>query len=388
MVRLCRSLSATSLRMSANSWAWNVFSANHLSTTTGSERLRSTYASAWARVPSLARSSSKVASPSDCFVLTTMTVGLALRRDRLGQRAEQVAPVRAGVRRLRRCAHHHQLVVGGLLDDRLAHAGATRGSARSRAACRRARARRRRPRPARARRPARRCPWARRAARPPSPPKRLARSRLMRMASSACGPPRTGTRIDSTWSRPRCLTTAMSHGDSRTTASMVGREDRSRAGPLAGQRHLGGLRLGTRGLRRRRRTAPAEDDEVASPPRRPPRSRRRRHGGRCGPSSAARPPPRRRSRARAGAGVARCAPGWRPRERLTPSGTSTMPRAVISVGRPLATPAPMRTRSRAVRGLASGSRIRYGVRRRARRHQALPAPRASCRPPRASRGRA
>ena len=44
----------------------------------------------------------------------------------------------------------------------------------------------------------------------------------MRIASSACGPPRTGTRIDSTLSRPRCLTTAMSHGHSRTTASMVG----------------------------------------------------------------------------------------------------------------------------------------------------------------------
>ena len=39
-------------------------------------------------------------------------------------------------------------------------------------------------------------------------------------------------------------------------------EDRPRAGVLAGQRHLGCLRLGTRGLRRRRRSAPAEDDEV------------------------------------------------------------------------------------------------------------------------------
>ena len=78
IVRFWRSLSATSLRMSENSWAWNVFSANHLSTTTGSDRLRSTKASAWASVPSEARSSSKVASPSDCFVFTTITVGLAL----------------------------------------------------------------------------------------------------------------------------------------------------------------------------------------------------------------------------------------------------------------------------------------------------------------------
>ena len=42
----------------------------------------------------------------------------------------------------------------------------------------------------------------------------------------------------------------------------------------------------------------------------------------------------------------------------TPSGTSTMPRAVISVRRPCPTPAPIRTRSRAVRGLASGRRMR------------------------------
>ena len=53
-----------------------------------------------------------------------------------------------------------------------------------------------------------------------------------------------------------------------------------------------------------------------------------------------------------------------PSESETPSGTSTMPRAVISVGRPWPMPAPIRTRSRAVRGLASGRRIRYGWRRR------------------------
>ena len=43
-----------------------------------------------------------------------------------------------------------------------------------------------------------------------------------------------------------------------------GREDRPRQHPLAGEDHLGGLRLGPRGLRRRRRTAPAEDDQVAA----------------------------------------------------------------------------------------------------------------------------
>ncbi len=41
-------------------------------------------------------------------------------------------------------------------------------------------------------------------------------------------------------------------------------EDRPRPGMLAGQRHLGGLRLGARRLRRRRRAAPAEDDEVGA----------------------------------------------------------------------------------------------------------------------------
>ena len=36
------------------------------------------------------------------------------------------------------------------------------------------------------------------------------------------GPPRTGTRTRLISREPRCLTTAMSHGDSRTTSSMVG----------------------------------------------------------------------------------------------------------------------------------------------------------------------
>ena len=43
-----------------------------------------------------------------------------------------------------------------------------------------------------------------------------------RIASSAWGPPRTGTRTRLISREPRCLTTAMSHGDSRTTSSMVG----------------------------------------------------------------------------------------------------------------------------------------------------------------------
>ena len=41
-------------------------------------------------------------------------------------------------------------------------------------------------------------------------------------ASSACGPPRTGTRIRRITVAPRCLTTAMSQGAARTTWSIVG----------------------------------------------------------------------------------------------------------------------------------------------------------------------
>ena len=66
-----------------------------------------------------------------------------------------------------------------------------------------------------------------------------------RRASSACGPPRTGTRIRLIVREPRCLTTAMSHGESRTTSSMVGEKT---VGPPG--RAAAGL------------AAPAEDDEV------------------------------------------------------------------------------------------------------------------------------
>ena len=65
-------------------------------------------------------------------------------------------------------------------------------------------------------------------------------------ASSACGPPRTGTRTRRISFEPRCLTTAMSHGDSRTTSSMVG------------EKTVGPLRVAAAGGP----TAPAEDDEV------------------------------------------------------------------------------------------------------------------------------
>ncbi len=136
------------------------------------------------------------------------------------------------------------------------------------------------------------------------------------------------------------------------------REDRRPVTPRSARR------LRPRGSGRRRRAAPAEDHEVGALLR-----HRLDHAVRGPPADADHGAdldlaPRRRSPARAAAGGARCAPGSRPRDRETPSGTSTMPSAVISVARPLLTPEPMRTRSRAVRGLASGSRMRYGARRR------------------------
>ena len=69
------------------------------------------------------------------------------------------------------------------------------------------------------------------------------RAAAKRSASSACGPPRTGARIRRTVFTPRCLTTQMSHGPSRTTSSMVGER---RLPSSAGHR----------------RAAPAEDDQV------------------------------------------------------------------------------------------------------------------------------
>ena len=189
-------------------------------------------------------------------------------------------------------------------------------------------------------------------------PKRLPRSRARRMASSACGPPRTGTRIELHVVHAALL-------DHRDVARRLAhhrvdgrREDRRSVAPRPARR------LRPRGSGRRRRAAPAEDDEVgAFLPHRlddavggaPPDAD---HGPDLDALLVAEGP------APAAAAGARCAPGWRPRDRETPSGTSTMPSAVISVARPLLTPEPMRTRSRAVRGLASGSRMRYGARRR------------------------
>ena len=55
--------------------------------------------------------------PAACLVLTTITVGLALEATVSATRAEQEAAVRRRIRRLGRCAHHHQVVVRRLADD-------------------------------------------------------------------------------------------------------------------------------------------------------------------------------------------------------------------------------------------------------------------------------
>ena len=188
-------------------------------------------------------------------------------------------------------------------------------------------------------------------------PKRLPRSRARRMASSACGPPRTGTRIERTSSTPRCLTTAMSHGDSRTTASMVGEKTAgpSRRGPRAASARAAAAGDGGPPQPKMTRSVPSSPTASITPSaaRRLMRTMVRISTRSSSPKSSTRCSRRRAVRA----WVAPC-------DRETPSGTSTMPSAVISVARPLLTPEPMRTRSRAVRGLASGSRMRYGARRR------------------------
>ena len=195
-------------------------------------------------------------------------------------------------------------------------------------------------------------------------PKRLPRSRARRIASSACGPPRTGTRIDPTVSRPRCLTTAISQGDSRTTASMVvvktaggrGSAPASRASAASASARAACDGVGGPPQPKMTRSVPSSVTASMTPSaaRRPMRTIVRSSTPSSSPKSRTRCRRRREVRA-----------WWAPSERLTPSGTSTMPSAVISVGRPLAIPEPMRTRSRAVRGLARGRRMRYGPRRRA-----------------------
>ncbi len=138
---------------------------------------------------------------------------------------------------------------------------------------------------------------------------------------------------------PRCLTTAMLHGASRTTSSIVGEKTASVS------------RL---------------------PPDRPPQPKMIRSASSSAASStmpsAARRPMRTTVRSSTPGGAnssTRCSRrrAWRalvaPSERGMPSGTSTMPSAVRMPPCGI-NAAPILTRSAAVRGLASGIRIRSG----------------------------
>ena len=179
---------------------------------------------------------------------------------RVRHRAEQVAAVRRSVRRLGRCAHHHQVVVRRLADDRRPDR------------CRLAQD---------AAHPSRAAVLARRSGRAPACSRwqraladalrhhvqhhhlraeALARGRAPGASPARrAGPPRTGTRIERTSSTPRCLTTAMSHGDSRTTASMVGEKT---ARPRRAAHRVPPRPCAA--AARRRRAAPAEDDQVGA----------------------------------------------------------------------------------------------------------------------------
>ena len=108
-------------------------------------------------------------------------------------------------------------------------------------------------------------PWGTRCITATVAPCLSASASATRSASSACGPPRTGTRIRRMSRAPRCLTTAMSHGASRTASSIVGRDDRRR------RRRDGG-----------RTCRPSRRSSGRLPAPRRPRRCRPRHGGRSG----------------------------------------------------------------------------------------------------------
>ena len=140
-----------------------------------------------------------------------------------------------------------------------------------------------------------------------SAPKAGPSASAKRRASSACGPPRTGTRMR------------------RTSLDAALLDDRDVAGRVAhdlvdgrAEDGLGRSAAGTLAARLRGGPAPAEEDEVGLLFRRPPRRCPRPRGGRCGPWSAARRRPA-RTPARAAAGDAPGARGWRPRRAAMPS---------------------------------------------------------------------
>ena len=239
----CLVLSAVNRPRSPNSEWWKFDSPNQRSTRAGTARTASAARSAAASVSARAASWSNVALAICSRVLTTMTVGFARAAIDSGS-----APNRYGSpldpNGLRRGAHHHEVRLLGFAQDRrpdvrrlaqerlavpvqvLLHEG---GQRVLRLGSHGGGDPRRDEVEDRHRRPVVR-----------------AIASAKRIASSACGPPRTGTRIRRIVVAPRCLTTAMSHGESRTTSSIVG-ENTAGAVAVAGVRRL---------------AAPAEDHEV------------------------------------------------------------------------------------------------------------------------------
>ena len=212
----CLALSAVSRPRSPNSEWWKFDSPNQRSTR-GTARTSSAARSAAARVSARAASWSNVALAICSRVLTTMTVGFARAAIDSGR-----APNRYG----------SPSAPNGWAEAPITTRSAF--SASRRIAARRFGASRRSASPS-----ALRCcfmnaasacsAWARTVAVIPAgrggglrPWPHASGDRVGEAdRSSACGPPRTGTRIRRIDVAPRCLTTAMSHGD-RATSSIVG----------------------------------------------------------------------------------------------------------------------------------------------------------------------
>ena len=215
----CFSLSATSRRRSWNSAWWKFDSANQRSTRAGTARDCSAARSAAASDSPRAASSSNVAVSIRSRVFTTITGGLARVAIVSGRTPNRklATPDPSG-------AAEAPMITRSDFSASLRIAFRTLGASRRMpSAC---------PRACCFRNAASACSACARTVgvRPGGTtwrtvtraPCRRASASAKLSASSACGPPRTGTRIRWISAIGRCLTTAMSQGDSRTTASIVG----------------------------------------------------------------------------------------------------------------------------------------------------------------------
>ena len=166
---------------------------------------------------------------------------------------------------------------------------------------------------------------------------------------------------------PRCLTTTMSHGASRTTSSIVGLKTAPpHPGPPTAALPTGPGRTGcarggaiAAGAGQRLLAAPAEDDQVGlllgggldDPLGRVSADPDERMDGRCRPG---------RSRGPAGAAAGPDGRASRPRTAASPRAPRRCPSASSSPARGSSSAAPIRISSSAVPGLATGIRIRAG----------------------------